>query len=156
MTIKAFKVDTETLTLIDQYLKAHPEGQGRITNAITKCISTLNEVDSGKHSMLEETAVTFLVEPKKDYKKIVSKKYGKKGPYQVSKTIKSYTHAGSGFYNLEGSQDIYPADWFQDVRSRTNGESLLPYLYAILWSVFIFSGGYALGILQYTYICMLL
>jgi hypothetical protein len=156
MTIKAFKVDTDTLTLIDRYLKTHPEGQKTIEEAFAKCITTLNEADSGKHSMIEETAIVLLVKPKRDYKKIVTKKYGKKGPYKVSKVIKSFAQKNSGFYNLEGSQEIYPADWFQEVPAKADSSSFLPYLFAIIWGLLLFSGGYALGIMQYTYIFMLL
>jgi len=152
MTSKTFRVDSETLTLIDRYLKSHPNGQKSISEAITRCITTLKEADSGKHSMLEETSIVLLVKPKKDFKKIVTKKYGKKGPYKVSKVVKSFTQTNEGFYSLEGSESIYPAEWFQEIPAE-NKTIFLPYLLAIVWGIMLFGSGYAIAILQY--VCML-
>jgi hypothetical protein len=142
--------------LIDRYLSTHPEGQKAISEAFTKCVAALNEAETGKHPMLEESSIALLVEPKKEFKKMVTKKYGKKGPYRVAKQIKSFTqHTSDGFYNLEGSESIYPADWFQPVRNSAPF-NYSPYLMAIIWGLLLFSGGYSLGILQYAYIFMLL
>lgn len=156
MTIKAFKVDTETLVLIDRYLKSNPEGHKNISKAIIKSITTLNETENGKHPMLEESSIALVVKPKKDYKKIVIKKYGKKGPYKVSKVVKSFAQTGEGFYTLEGSEGLFPTDWFQEVPQNKEGPRLSAILTLIIWGALLFSGGYSLGLLQYMYIFMLL
>jgi len=157
MAMKAFKVDTETLALIDHYLKTNPEGHKNISQAIVKCITTLNETQRTKHLMLEESSIALLVKPKKDYKKIVIKKYGKKGPYNVTKVVKSFAQAGDGFYNLEGSDGLYPTDWFQEVPAIQKSPSqLYSIMLLIFWGALLFSGGYSLGLLQYMYIFMLL
>lgn len=157
MTIKAFKVDIETLALIDRYLKLNPEGHKNISQAITKCISSLNETEKAKHPMLEESSVALVVIPKKDYKKIVIKKHGKKGPYRVNKVVKSFTQTGDGFYTFEGSDGLFPTDWFQEVTpTPQKNNSLYSIMLLIFYGALLFSGGYSLGLLQYMYVFMLL
>lgn len=154
MTIKAFKVDIETLALIDRYLRLNPEGHKNISQAIIKCITTLNDTEKSKHPMLEESSVALVVSPKKDYKKIVVKKHGKKGPYQVSKVVKSFTQTGDGFYTLEGSDGLYPTDWFQKTSAPKESSQLYSIMLLIFFGALLFTGGYSLGLLQYLCVFM--
>lgn len=157
MTMKTFKVDTETLVLIDQYLKAHPNGQQNISEAIIKSITTLNEADSGKHQMLTESSLELVVTPKKEFSTVVKKKYGKKGPYKVSRTVKSFAQVTDGFYTLDGSESLYPTEWFEIIPEKAEEipSRLSNHLTAIIWGIVFLAMGYTVGIMHFMYILML-
>lgn len=154
MTIKAFRVDTKTLALIDSYLEKNPDGQKKISETLAASIAKLNEEQTASYPMLKETTLFIDVVAKRPFRKAIKAKHGQKGPYKVVKTITSFTGRDT-FYVLEGSDSLFPAEWFQLVPPQKEGQ--LPQLVGlILWSVFLFAGGYSLGILQYIYLMMLL
>lgn len=161
--IRALKVDTHTLALIDEFIKTDPDGHKKISDTISTGIKALTEAPQARHEMLGEDFTTKLVKPKKETKKAVCKKYGKKGPYTVKRTIKS--HLGKEtFYLLEGSDKIYPAEWFDDVvvtDSRTVVSDIFGYFLSDLLGIvmciaFFIAAGYSLAVLQFVYIMFLI
>jgi len=154
MVKKAFKVDTETLALIDSYLKRNPEGQQKIVTAITKSIVALTTADSGKHLMFDSQNTSVMVKPKKEFRSVLKKKLGK-GPYQVTKTVKSFTHVSDGFYILENCDELYPISWFDELSCYDEPAFLSPFK-LIVWGLMLFTCGYAVGILPLLYFLILI
>lgn len=155
MTMKVFKVETETLELIDAYLKTHADGVRKISDVISKSIITLNEAEIGKHDMLEATSVNLTVIPKSDFLETVSKKYGKTGPYKVRKTVKSFAQVNSDYYTLEGSENLYPTEWFNTAPAPLSTPKELS-TGSLAWIVMAFIFGYVLSAMQVVYFIMLI
>lgn len=159
MTIKALKVDTTTLALIDQFIKSDPEAHKKLSDMLASSIKLYTEAQGAKHLMLKEDTQQKLVRAKKTTKKLVIQKHGKKGPYTVKKTVQSMTGRDS-YYLLDGSDSVFPTDWFDEVQPVEPTPSRVGIIVQIfgvlLWSALLFLSGYSLGMIQYIFLLSML
>lgn len=126
MVCKVIKVNTETLTKLEELASKHSLENKEI---IEKAVH-----DYWQKLCVEKSLVTFetidnlQVVPKKEYRKIVKNIIGAEGPYQVEGLYKSWLGISEGMYKL--SSTSLPACWFEPKKSGLNKMATVAFICA--------------------------
>jgi hypothetical protein len=103
---------TETLNKVDEILKIDPESQEIVKQAIVEAIDKLHSkmINGDVHLLLTDDS-EFDITPKNEFKQFMYDVTGKKGPYQVIKTYKSWVGISDGVYEIEDCDKYIPVSW---------------------------------------------
>ena len=116
MALKAVKVSTKALDQIYDITAATPESQQKITDAINTAIDDLwIKVCKGEVNLLLTDNDEFLVRPKPEFSRDAQNKLGKKGPYTVIQTCKSWVGISDGIYKIKDCDCFVPVTWFSRI-----------------------------------------
>jgi hypothetical protein len=106
------KTDTKTLVQIEEILAADPQGQDSIQEAIIDAISKLHtKTLQGEALLLLVDETHFDVSLKKEHRQFMRDLTGRKGPYKVTKTYKSWVGLSEGVYTIEDCDKLIPVSW---------------------------------------------
>ena len=119
MALKVVKVSTKALHQICDITAASPESHQEIDNAINLAINDLwLKVCGGDVKLLLTDDEEFLVSPKSEYSQDAQNKLGKRGPYTVVQTCKSWVGISEGIYKIKDCDCFVPVAWFSKVEPK--------------------------------------
>jgi hypothetical protein len=132
MGLQSLKVTTKALQQVEEILETSPNAKETLETTIIEAIDRLyNRTISQTPQLLLVDDEKFTVAPKAEHKAFMADITGKKGPYQVVKTYKSWVGMSDGVYQIEDCDKFVPVSWFEKQAARNNRLQVLSVLLAI-------------------------
>ena len=141
MGLQSLKVTTKALQQIEEILEIDPNGREVLQTSIVEIINKLHtKATIGEAQLLLVDSKEFTVAPKDEFKASMSSITGRKGPYKVTKTYKSWVGISDGIYEIEDCGRFVPVFWFvkKEEKSRLPLLSILLAIGSILQTGLLF------------------